>query len=531
MYHVREFSDGAKKAARQRVYEQQTEASQNLQKAGEVLRLFTEDGIGDTTPFREAREKAFGILEREKLAAVADRIAAEAGFDETAYEWEEIDRMGRQFKYHLRPVLQAVDFTAVSARGALMKAAAFLREAFRKGRSLSQYPSEAFPVAFIPESAKRYLYAKDGRGKKRPIPYRYEFLVYRQLKDGLEVMDISCRDSVRFRSFEDDLVNRGLWERDKERLIADTGLAILRTPIREHLAEFKERVETRLAEVNRRILSGENEHFKIHRRGKDTRWTLRDLPASEPVNQPVFEALGQTDIADVLRFVHRECGFLGAFDHVLGRYAKQDPDNDILIACLIAWATNLWLWQMGEISDIPFHILASVSDNFIRPETLKTASDIICNAIAKLSSFRQYDLDKRLHSSSDGQKFETKIDTVNARHSPKYFGLGKGIVSNNLVINHVSPNAKIIGANEHESRYLYDLLKSNTTDIVPEIHSTDSHGINAVNFAILNISGYQFAPRYKDIREKVGTSLYGFQHPTKYDEDWLLRPVRKINED
>jgi TnpA family transposase len=99
------------------------------------------------------------------------------------------------------------------------------------------------------------------------------------------------------------------------------------------------------------------------------------------------------------------------------------------------------------------------------------------------------------------------------------------------VINHLSPNTKIIGANEHESRYLYDLLKSNTTDIVPEIHSTDSHGINAVNFAILNISGYRFAPRYKDIREKVGASLYGFQHPTKYDENWLLRPVRKINED
>ena len=531
IYHVREFSDDAKKAARQRVYEHQTEAGQNLQKAGEVLRLFTDDDIGDTTPFREARELAFSILDREKLAAVADRITAEAVFDETTYEWEEIDRMGRQFKYHFRPVLQAVDFTAVSARGALMEAAAFLRETFRKGKSLSQYPSKLIPTKFIPDSALRYLYAKDGCGEKRPIPYRYEFLVYRQLRDGLEAMDISCRDSIRFRSFEDDLVDRGLWEQNKERLIADTGLAILEMPIRKHLKELRERAESRLAEVNRRILSGENEHFKIHRRSGNTRWTLQDLPASEPVNHPVFETLGQTDIADVLRFVHRECGFLGAFDHVLGRYAKQDPDHDILIACLIAWGTNLWLWQMGEISDIPFHILASVSDNFIRPETLKTANDIICNAIAKLSIFRQYDIDKRLHSSSDGQKFETRIDTINARHSPKYFGLGKGIVSNNLVINHLSPNAKIIGANEHESRYLYDLLKSNTTDIIPEIHSTDSHGINAVNFAILNISGYRFAPRYKDIRDKVATSLYGFSHPGEYDENWFIKPVRKINEE
>ena len=208
LYHARACGDAAQKAARQRVYEQQADANQYLQKAGEVLKLVTDDDIGDAVPFREAREKAFGILEREKLASVADQIATKTGFDETAFAWEEIDRMGQQFKYHLRPVLQVVDFTAVSARKPLMEAAAFLKEAFRKGRPLSQYPSAAFPVAFMPDSAKRYLYTKDGGGKKRLIPDRYEFLVYRRIKEGLEAGDISCRDSVRFRSFEDDLVNR-----------------------------------------------------------------------------------------------------------------------------------------------------------------------------------------------------------------------------------------------------------------------------------------------------------------------------------
>jgi TnpA family transposase len=84
----------------------------------------------------------------------------------------------------------------------------------------------------------------------------------------------------------------------------------------------------------------------------------------------------------------------------------------------------------------------------------------------------------------------------------------------------VPANAKIIGPNEHESRYVYDILANNMTDIHPEVHSTDSHGINAVNFTLLRLLyGCQFAPRYSDIREKVGTSLYGFQHPTKYDEN------------
>ena len=41
---------------------------------------------------------------------------------------------------------------------------------------------------------------------------------------------------------------------------------------------------------------------------------------------------------------------------------------------------------------------------------------------------------------------ETRRETINARHSPKYFGLKKGIVSYTLVANHIPVNARIIGA-------------------------------------------------------------------------------------
>ena len=116
----------------------------------------------------------------------------------------------------------------------------------------------------------------------------------------------------------------------------------------------------------------------------------------------------------------------------------------------------------------------------------------ISNAIAKLPIFRHYDLDQSVHSSSDtpsadtlslragsiGQKFETQIPTINARYSPKYFGLKKGIVSYTLVANHIPVNAKIIGANEHESHYVFDILKNNTTEIQPQVHSTLSFGKN-----------------------------------------------------
>ena len=105
----------------------------------------------------------------------------------------------------------------------------------------------------------------------------------------------------------------------------------------------------------------------------------------------------------------------------------------------------------------------------------------------------------------------------------------KGIVSYTLVANHVPINAEIIGANDHESHYVFDILFNNTTDIQPEVHSTDTHGTNEVNFALLHMFGYQFAPRYRDIYDKVGDALYGSKHPSQYEEDMVLRPIRKLS--
>ena len=42
--------------------------------------------------------------------------------------------------------------------------------------------------------------------------------------------------------------------------------------------------------------------------------------------------------------------------------------------------------------------------------------------------------------------------------------------------------------------------------------------------------GYQFAPRYKDLYDKVRTSLVGFKHPSKYG-DAIIRPVRKAQKE
>ena len=254
---------------------------------------------------------------------------------------------------------------------------------------------------------------------------------------------------------------------NKEKLIAEAGLGILDQPIEEHLAELKEQLETRFAEVNRRISTGENEHFKIKSNGHQTRWTLEYPGENEAANHSFFDQLPQADIHEVLRFANRQCGFTDAFTHILGRHVRKPADDATLTACVVAWGTNMGLARMGQISDIGPHALTSMSDNFLRPETLREANDRVANAIAKLSIFRHYDIGDVIHSSSNGQKLETSVRTFNARHSPKYFRLKKGIVPYTAVANNVPINACNIGADNHASHFVFDILFNNNTDIRP----------------------------------------------------------------
>lgn len=156
---------------------------------------------------------------------------------------------------------------------------------------------------------------------------------------------------------------------------------------------------------------------------------------------------------------------------------------------------------MANISDRSMGKLRSVDDSYIHYETLTNANDAVSNAIATLPIFSYYQVaDNQVFSSIDGQKFECRINTFKARYSSKYFSKSKGVSAITLVSNHVAVNARVIGANEYEGHFAFDLLYNNSADIQPNVLSTDTHGTNKVNFAILDLFGYAFASRYAKMK-------------------------------
>lgn len=535
IYLVDHYEKLARRAADEAMQKAMENANENLQAAGEVLTLFVDESIPATTPFATVQEKAFELLKRETIPTVADFLRNIA-FDKTGCEWAYYSSLSLTIKRNVRHLFSELDFAGRVEDAPLMSAVSFLQDILRQDKSPRQVNSSLFPTDLIPRSLRQYLFAKpeakdaaEDDDKEKLNLDRYEFLVYRLLRNALESGDLFVKHSNEFRRFEDDLICDARWE-NKEALLAEIGANALVRPIEETLAIFREALESRFVAVNQRILDSANEHIKVTGRGDKRRWTLLYPSAEEPVNSPFYRQLPGIGIADLLGFVGSRTGVLGAFTHVLDRYVKHDPDPRQIFACIVALGTNMGLLKMAEVSGMGVSSLISAARNFLRPETLRAANDAISNAIAALPAFHLYDIRDEIHSSSDGQRFETQIDTFNARHSPKYFGLEKGVSACTLVANNVPINARIIGTHEHESHYVFDLLYNNTSDIKPERHSTDTHGTNQVNFWILHAFGYGFAPRYRDLHKKT-EKLIGFEGPSQYSADFLIKPSRKAYED
>lgn len=89
---------------------------------------------------------------------------------------------------------------------------------------------------------------------------------------------------------------------------------------------------------------------------------------------------------------------------------------------------------------------------------------------------------------------------------------------------------KVIGANEHESYYLLDVLRSNTSSVEISSVSGDMHSINRVNFALLYMFGYRFMPRFTYLDQKANSLMVSFDDPnSKHYKDYLIKPSKKAN--
>lgn len=318
------------------------------------------------------------------------------------------------------------------------------------------------------------------------------------------------------------------WDKNKDQILTEVNNRVLSRPIEHTLDELEQILEPLIERTNQRALSGDNSQIKITRRRDGTiSWTIPYQKENAEVDNPFYDQLETKTISEVYDFVAQECNFTKAFTHIKPRSAKGNNDYLGTKATILANGTMQGTYLFSKRSNIKYQRLQMAEQNQVRLETLRNAADIIVDHMINLPIFDLYDLSGKKHGNTDGTKKKTRRRTLKARYSPKYFGLDVGLVVMTMSLGHVPFVTGIIGANEHESHYVYPMLRRNNSAIDPDIISTDTAGANNANDFLYYLIDKTHAPCYRSIANKAD-SICGFKPLTQY-KNLLITPTKRVN--
>ena len=491
VHHVVQRKQKAKIYAREAVYQDWQRAASNVGKAAQVLRLFIDDKVDQQQPFGTLRQHAFRLLAAKDLESVCLFLNDQKQSVEEA-TWLYFDHRVGLREDLLRELFLCLHFEGSEKTRRL---ATSLHRARRDLIAEGELSKSAMDSRLPTKKQLSFLQESSGAMNAG----RYEWFLYLQIPNRLNGQ-LTLPNVLKYRALGADLVDRNRWIEEKDTLLKRTQLPKLTADPTKLIVQMASDLNIRLREVSHYLEHDDNRNIILRNPKGKRHWRLPTTNKKYWVNNPFFQQIPTTGVADVLRMVDRDTGFLDDFKHVLGAQSKSRAHEFDLLAILVGNATNQGIYGIAQISDRTYDQLSTIQANYLRLETLNAANDRINNATAKLAIFKHYNIQEDIiHASADGQKFEARRETFKTRYSSKYFGTQKGVSAMSLIANHAAVNARVIGANEHESHYIFDLLMNNSSEIVPDVLSTDTHGVNHINFALLDLFGYSFAPRYAQV--------------------------------
>jgi len=525
---MNKYAEGAEEYQRSKIELTETVDKQLRLQAYKVMAV----NIDDRIPDEQIRDKAFEVIPQEDYQQFL-KAFKKPNLDRDFYRWEYYGQLALTIKKNIRPLFKVLEFSCTNDE--LTQAALFLKNHLQGEKSFRDYDYAEIPLNFFPKTLKKHLSYKvqiDGqKSVKKVNGDLYECMVYSQLKNGIANTTVFIKDSHCYRALEDELIDLEHWTQHKSEILEQLNMPLLSMDIVELLNQLENSVQAKYTLVNQHIQSGENASLKIKKdkQGDLVKWTLPYTRIDDGINNPFYENLRVSSIGDILKFTTDATGFMNAFSHLQPKYAKLNPDPEVIQACIIASATGIETKKMKDISDVKESDLDRVNKNHIRYQTLCAANNVIMNHTAKLPIFAEYNLsDYGVHASVDGQKFATKYHTIKSRYAKKYFGLLKGVVLYSLNANHLPLCLKVIGANQHESHFLLDIVESNTSDIEITAVSGDMHSINRVNFGLMYLFGYRFMPRFTQLWEKTDNKLVCFDEVDSHAKH-IIKPSKKVN--
>jgi TnpA family transposase len=356
----------------------------------------------------------------------------------------------------------------------------------------------------------------------------YKAFLFLHAQSAIKSGTLNLEHSYKYRPLDDYLINRDRWRHDKERLLERAGLLEFADP-KKLLGELDEMVYQQYLKTNDRILSGDNPFIGFDPKGLFRLKTPKqDETEAEPL-QTFFPDRHYVSLLEVLATVNRYSGFLDEFQHFQQRYHHGRPAQKSFLAGIVGLGCGIGTRKLARISQqINEAELERTVNGFFSPETTHAANDRVVKVMDQLElSNILRRIPGRLHTSSDGQKFEVHSDSLNANYSFKYFGKYQGVsVYTFLDERSLFWHSTVFSAAERESAYVIDGLMHNDV-IKSDIHSTDTHGFTESIFGATYLLGFSYAPRIKNLKHQ---KLYLFKSRRGVDRShWKIKPAGYID--
>ena len=453
----------------------------------------------------------------KKIQKQLTKVASETnGIIKNSDYYKMLENKSIRLQNRASDVLKNICFDKESSNKELLSAI----EYFKTSKNLS---TEKSPVEFLKAEDKENLFNE--KGKLRTSLYKSLLFVY--TAKGIKSGSLSLIYSYKFKSFENYLLPLEYWNENKQEILARAGLAEFNDwSIIE--GKLKKKMARQLHKTNIAINTGKNKYISF----KPNNDLLLQTPAKNSASEGIKEYLPQSrfiSIYEILSTVNSLTKFTDNFEHHLNKNVKKRPQDHTLFAGIIGYGCNIGHRKLGRIShNINSEELVNTVNWYFSQENVTKANDKILNLMGKLQLPRVYAAkSNKIHTGSDGQKYDIAVNSLNASHSFKYFGKDQGVsVYTFLDHSHRLFYSTVINPTEREAAYVIDGLMHN--DVVKsDIHSTDTHGYSEIIFGTSHLLGVSFAPRIKNFKDQ---QLYGFESQSYYkDKGYKVFPKRKIN--
>lgn len=380
------------------------------------------------------------------------------------------------------------------------------------------------PVGFL---TPKELAAVTGGGAFRVSLYKVLLFVHVQI--GIKSGTVNLDHSYKYRPLDAYLIDRDRWQRDKALLIERAGLQAFIDP-HQVIEKLDAALYAQYEITNANILKGHNKYIKF-KKGRFSISTPKQEERDAGLVQEYFPARDVVPLLEILATVNRHTDWMSEFQHWQQRYHRDARPDRAIYAGVIALGCTIGLPKMARISHpISEAELENTVNWYFSLDNVIAANDRVLKLMDRLELPK---LRRRTpgssHTSSDGQKFEVAVDSLNANYSFKYFGRDQGVAVYTFRDERdLLWHSLVFSSAERESAYVLDGLLKNDV-IKSDIHSTDAFGYSEAIFAGSFLVDVAYAPRFKTpYRQR----LYLFRSRKDVDQtDWKIKPHAYANTD